>query len=40
MAFVYATLSLVLGILACIAGIALAAQHHRWRHLQSNPDAA
>jgi CrcB protein len=39
-AVVYAVLSLVLGILACVAGIALAARHHRWRHLPSDPDVA
>ena len=40
LAVVYAVLSLVLGILACVAGIALAARHHRWRHLPSDPDGA
>lgn len=40
LALVYAILSLVLGILACVAGIALAARHHRWRHLPSDPDGA
>ena len=40
MACVYAVLSLALGVLACVAGIAASARQHRWRHLPSDPDAA
>ena len=32
LALVYGGLSVVLGLLACVAGVALAARHHRWRH--------
>ncbi|GEK23477.1 fluoride efflux transporter FluC [Cellulomonas xylanilytica] len=32
LALVYGALSVVLGLLACVAGVALAARHHRWRH--------
>jgi len=28
---VYGGLSVVLGLLACVAGVALASRHHRWR---------
>ncbi|WP_456825634.1 fluoride efflux transporter FluC [Cellulomonas sp. P5_E12] len=31
MSLLYGALSVVLGLLACIAGIALAARHHHWR---------
>jgi CrcB protein len=31
MAVLYGVLSVLFGLLACIAGIALAARHHRWR---------
>ncbi|KQR07294.1 CrcB family protein [Cellulomonas sp. Leaf334] len=32
LALVYGGLSVVLGLLACVAGVAVAARHHRWRH--------
>ena len=31
MSVTYGVLSVVLGLLACVAGIALASRHHRWR---------
>ena len=31
MGVLYGVLSVVLGLVACIAGIALASRHHRWR---------
>lgn len=32
MGLLYGVLSVVLGLLACVAGIVLASRHHRWRH--------
>jgi CrcB protein len=32
MSLLYGALSVLLGLLLCLAGIALAARHHRWRH--------
>ena len=39
-AVVYALLSLLLGLLACLSGVALAARQHRWRPLPRDPDAS
>jgi len=32
MSLLYGVLSVVLGLLACIAGVVLASRRHSWRH--------
>ncbi|GEL99258.1 FluC/FEX family fluoride channel [Cellulomonas terrae] len=41
MGLLYGVLSVVLGLVACVAGIVLASRHHRWRHQRlPGPDEA